>query len=98
MKKQVFLTIFLILGMLLFLSGCTSNNTNDNWGDAPDFTIKTLSGNTIKLSDFQGEIVLLDMMGVDCVYCVYMMPVLKYISENYSEVNIISVDVYQYDT
>ena len=46
----------------------------------------------------KGEIVLLDMMGVDCPYCVYMMPVLKYISENYSGVVIISVDVYQYET
>jgi thiol-disulfide isomerase/thioredoxin len=98
MKKQVFPIILVFITVTLFLSGCTSNNTSASWGDAPDFTLKTLDGDTIKLSDFQGKIVLLDMMGVDCPYCVYMMPILKYISENYSEVVIISVDVYQYET
>ena len=50
------------------------------------------------LSDYRGHVVLLDMMGVDCPFCVYVMPVLKAISENYTDLIIISIDVYQYET
>ena len=88
MKKEAFPVLLAIFFLTLLLSGCTSNNiNNNNWGDAPDFTLKTLDGDTIKLSDFKGEIVLLDMMGVDCPFCVYMMPILKYISEKDQNTN-----------
>lgn len=76
------------------------DGTPDNWGDAYNFQLKTLEGLTFYLSDFMGKVVLLDLMGVDCPYCVYMMPVLKAISENYTKFDlaIISIDVYIYET
>jgi thiol-disulfide isomerase/thioredoxin len=83
-----------------------SNNDNnsdsvpDDWGNAPNFILETLDDETYRLSDFFGKAVLLDFMGVDCVYCVYEMPIIKAISENYSrfDLAIISIDVYQYET
>ncbi len=95
MKIKDILVFSLILILISFFAGCTETK---QWGDAPDFSLKTLEGENIKLSDFLGEIIIIDLMGVDCQFCVYMMPVLKYISENYTDVVIISVDVYQYET
>lgn len=94
-KKYTSISIILIL-LFLILSGCTEPKTS--WGDAPDFTLKTLDGETIKLSDFQGKVILLDFFGVNCPYCHAQMPILKQISENYTDVVIISVDVYPYET
>jgi len=51
-----------------------------------------IEGDTIRLSDFLGEVILLEFMGVDCPYCIYQMPVLKAISENYSDLVIITVN------
>ena len=91
------LTVSLIV-LLSLLSGCVSSS--QRWGDAPDFTLKTLDGKTIKLSDYIGTVILLDFMGVDCPYCLYQMSELKKISDNYSrsDVIIISIDVYNYET
>lgn len=71
---------------------------NDEWGDAYDFSFKTLKGNTIKLSDYLGKVILLDFMGVDCYWCYYQVPDLKAISENYTDLIIISIDVYRSET
>jgi len=76
------------------------NGVPDDWGNAPNFILNTLEDETYRLSDFFGKVVILDLMGVDCIYCVYMMPVLKAISENYSrfDLAIMSIDVYPYET
>ncbi len=93
-KKFVVIPVLIIL-LFSTLAGCTKSET---WGNAPDFTLKTLKGETITLSDFQGKVVILELFGVDCPYCQAQMPILKQIYENYSDVVIISVDVYYYET
>ena len=77
-----------------------NNKVPDNWGNAPNFVFNSLDDENYRLSDFFGKVVLLDLMGVDCQFCVYQMPVLKYVSENYSrfDLAIISIDVYLYET
>lgn len=95
MIKKVVVVVIALLLTISFFIGCAENKS---WGDAPDFSLKTLKGENIRLSDFQGDIIVLDLMGVDCTYCVYQMPTLKSISENYTDIVIISVDVYPYET
>lgn len=41
---------------------------------APDFTLKDLSGNDIRLSDYGGKIVILNFWAVWCKYCIEEMP------------------------
>jgi peroxiredoxin len=36
---------------------------------APDFSAKDINGKTIKLSDYQGKIVVLESYNLDCPYC-----------------------------
>lgn len=99
MKKEKILLLISILLLLLFLSGC-SESTDKVIGDAPDFSLKTLDGRTIRLSDFQGKVVLLDFMGVDCPFCRDLMDELVIISNTYpeSKLEMISIDVYTYET
>lgn len=38
---------------------------------APDFELRNLDGNTVRLSDFKGKIVYMDFWGVGCSPCIY---------------------------
>lgn len=51
--------------------------TAEGFGSAPDFTLTTFGGNTFKLSDYQGKVVLLDFMAEYCDPCKIQMPELQ---------------------
>lgn len=51
-----------------------SENTASDKVMAPDFTLKDLDGNTVKLSDYRGKIVILNFWAVWCKYCKLEMP------------------------
>jgi len=57
-------------------------------------SFKDLSGNTFRLNDFKGRVVVLEFMATWCDACVLQMPELKIIWEKYgSKIVLISVDV-----
>lgn len=60
---------------------------------APDFTLKTLDGDTVSLSDYQGKIVLLNFWATTCGYCVQEMPDLDKLNKEYEDVVVLAVDV-----
>jgi thiol-disulfide isomerase/thioredoxin len=49
---------------------------------APDFTLKTLTGETVKLSDQKGKVVLVDMWATWCPPCRKSLPHIQEISAN----------------
>ncbi len=51
-----------------------SQSTQNNNPVAPDFTLKDLNGNDVKLSDYNGKIVILNFWAVWCKYCLIEMP------------------------
>ncbi|MFH1327943.1 MAG: TlpA disulfide reductase family protein, partial [Candidatus Bathyarchaeota archaeon] len=62
---------------------------------APDFTVMSLDGEKVSLSDFRGNIVVLDFMATSCLQCKLEMEHLRQIHSKYSGegVVLISVDI-----
>lgn len=63
---------------------------------APDFALKDLDGNTVKLSDYKGKLVILNFWAVWCQYCKQEMPDLNELNkelEKENEAVILAVDV-----
>lgn len=63
---------------------------------APDFTLKDLKGNSVKLSDYKGKIVILNFWAVWCKYCKQEMPDLNEVNKELEKDNkavILAVDV-----
>ena len=92
MKKTLIFLICCILILVSFFPGCTEKKTIlEN-----DFTFTTIDGQTKKLSEYLGTVIILDCMAVNCQPCMFQMFELKKISENYSknEVTILSIDVW----
>jgi peroxiredoxin len=77
-------------------SATGQNTTQTEKIMAPDFTLKGLDGKSVKLSDYQGKIVLLNFWAVWCKYCKQEMPDLNELSkelEKKDEAVILAVDV-----
>ncbi len=80
-----------------------SDNQTINYGIdvgdyAPDFTLTEVGGATVKLSNYRGNVVVLDLMATWCVPCGQEMQYLNDIYYSYSGVTIISVDIESTDT
>ena len=60
---------------------------------APDFNLKSLSGENVSLSDYEGKIVLLNFWATWCGFCVKEMPDLDKFDKEHEEVVVLAVDV-----
>ena len=91
-KQFGVLVFFLLIVPCMFLCGC-QEQTPPITGE--DFKFTSLDGETHYLSEYQGSVVLLDLMAYNCVYCWQQMVVLKQIHENYSgALTLLSIDVW----
>lgn len=75
MKRKTFMLYLFLIGVLV-LNGCTRGGinitaaaNNENLQQAPDFSLTTIEGKTVKLSDFRGKYVLFASMATWCIPC-----------------------------
>ena len=92
MKKAI---LFLVLFMAMFAIGCGSTEAQKSqYGKAPDFQIKDINGQPVKLSDYSGKIVILNFFATWCPPCRMEMPDFERIARNYpNDVKILAINV-----
>lgn len=98
MKKQrlasrsIILSVFVVaIGYTLYINLFTEKNTILKVGDqAPDFVLKDLNGNNVKLSDYRGKGVFLNFWGTWCKPCEREMP---YMERQYQKFNNQGVEI-----
>ena len=62
-------------------------------GQAPDFTLKDLSGKHVTLSDYRGRIVIIDFWATWCGPCIQSMPMIDRVANRHSKaVKVLSVN------
>ncbi|MBP2020175.1 peroxiredoxin [Symbiobacterium terraclitae] len=90
--KRVTSAITLILAAIWFGYVLLWPNTNATAGSgvpvggpAPDFELKTVEGETYRLSDLKGKAVMLNFFATWCTYCKAEMPVLQEAYEKYRD-------------
>jgi len=69
----------LIIGLALVLASlvvaCAKESEEVPY--APDFTLETIDGETLTLSDFRGKPVMLTFWGINCPACVFQLPFIQ---------------------
>jgi len=84
---SIMLVVFIIVPFIVFGASVIGK-------PAPDFTSMDIEGDTFKLSDQSGKVVLLDFFATWCGPCRAMIPILRELREEFnSSVIILSIDV-----
>ena len=98
--KKYFFALGTAMAVLAFAAaGCAESGASSGTkgsGTAPDFSLKTLEGSTVTLSQFSGQKSVLLVFGATwCPYCVKEIPELKEIYNNYKDkgLEVIYVDI-----
>lgn len=69
MKKLALLFFPIVLGFFLCAKAEKGVETDDNFPDAPEFSIMDLRGNEISLSDYMGKVIFLNFWATWCPPC-----------------------------
>ena len=75
----------LLLASIILLFIAPSVVAENIKGPAPDFTLKSRSGENIKLSELRGEVVMLNFWASWCAPCRQEMPLLEVLYKKYSD-------------
>lgn len=91
-KKIIQLAVVLVASLFigLLLKGLNGKATNAEIGDkAPNFTLRDTSGKVVKLSDFKGEMVVLNYFTTWCAPCLEEAPELEAFGNEYQNAKLL---------
>ena len=91
MNKMLKVTLVIILALGLIIAGCSAGCSPEGSAPAPqvgkpapNFQLPNLGGELVSLSDFQGKPVLINFWASWCQPCVYEMPFIQEVFEEWS--------------
>jgi peroxiredoxin len=101
LTRRITLVIFMMALAIVWIS--TNGGTNgealagpehkshasSNFAKAADFTLKTLDGEEISLSDFKGKVVILDFWATWCPPCVKEIPHFNELAKEYKDAGLV---------
>lgn len=106
--RRIFLTVILLLGLAwIVISRAAPGSTASGLVPAPragflapDFTLQTLDGQTVKLSDLRGKAVLINFWASWCPPCKAEMPAIQQVYDEYREKGLVvlAIDAADQDT
>jgi peroxiredoxin len=105
-KKVLHNSVIIFVLFTIWLSGCEVNTKREEterlkqgvkvekeWGNAPDFTLPQVDGNSLTLSDFKGKVIILDFWATWCPPCQMEIPDFVELYEKYKDKGLVIIGV-----
>ncbi len=106
MKKVLHNGLIILVLLVIWASGCGVKtereeigeleevvSTEKEWGNAPDFTLPDLDGNSLTLSDFKRKVIILDFWTTWCPPCRREIPDFVELYEKYKDEGLLIIGV-----
>ena len=94
MKNKVFIGLIVLIGIALLSifwgRQCATSETQET---APDFSLSTINGETLKLSDFKGKVIILDFWATRCPPCRREIPDFIKLYDNYKAHGLVIIGI-----
>jgi thiol-disulfide isomerase/thioredoxin len=100
-KKRVAVIVLIIavvavVGIVLSRGSCTTSNSTLQSQQAPDFTLLTMKGANVTLSELKGTTVVLNFWATTCGHCLRELPYFEAVAqESEQEIEVIAANVGQ---
>lgn len=100
MKRSAYKSILFIaaLSIVAFISACVKDRSLTIGESVPEISAIDLNDKTVKLSDFEGKVVVLRFWASGCRACVAEMPALEAYYKKYKEMGLVVVAVNRGDS
>jgi len=100
MSKPWLIAVTLIIAVLALVGGslsCSSPSPSDSTPQphkAPDFTLPTMTGSEVTLSELEGTPVVLNFWATTCAFCAVELPYFEAVAQkSEGEIKVIAIDV-----
>lgn len=106
MRKVLHNGLIILVPLVIWASGCGAKTEREEigeleegvsaekeWGNAPDFTVPDLEGNSLTLSDFKGKVIILDFWTTWCPPCRRGIPDFVQLYEKYKHEGLVIIGV-----
>jgi cytochrome c biogenesis protein CcmG/thiol:disulfide interchange protein DsbE len=84
MRKMIFAGMFILLAPVFLLCSCAVGHSEEP-SAAQDISLQDMNGNTVKLSDFKGKVIILDFFATWCPPCRQEIPDFVELQKQYGE-------------
>ncbi|MFA6141952.1 MAG: TlpA disulfide reductase family protein [Candidatus Omnitrophota bacterium] len=93
MKKMASSKIFAFIAALFLLGACAKSSAVEIGETAPDFTLHSIDGKTVSLSEFKGKVVILDFFASWCPPCRQEIPDFIELQKAYGDKGFVMIGV-----
>jgi peroxiredoxin len=93
MRKVSLIILIIVISAALTLTACAPTSCPKIGKEAPNFTLKTIHGESMSLNDFRGKPVFINFWAIHCPYCLSEMSLIQSVYDKWSNQGLVILSI-----